>query len=350
MYLVQDSAVVITSSEPGSSNPPPVGSIDLGSSTLLGTVVPSCQVGCGRISTRASSSTISLMPTSVSSATSSPSPGCPVSGGRCTGGAMACSGYSYAQCDHGLWVLQQCAAGTACFQISGVVYCDWASSGVIEDCGTAASKIERQDDGVGFVSGETFTEGHISSDVPSSSSTLLTRIRAGGPSTSSPSSDPPASSAPEPQTSINPSNSAFAAYGDRSDSPISDIMSRGPFPPTKVSIAVQPLNTTHFVAALQAATLNNTPILTDWIFTFHSDYLILGADRGNLSYSNGIYTITSIPIQEPAKNMAVVVRLLGTYTPSTAQGLVSVIGVIGVGAANASVGLLRRAFRIGFGH
>ena len=143
--------------------------------------------------------------------------------------------------------------------------------------------------------------------------------------------------------------SSDTASANTSSSPISDITSSGPTPPTNVTLSIQPLNTTHFVAVLQASTLNNTPILTDWSFSFNSDYQILGADRGNLTYKGGSYTITSIPIQEPATNMAVVVRLWGVYDSSTAEGLVGVGGVTGAGAVNGSLSMIKRAIRMGFG-
>lgn len=132
-----------------------------------------------------------------------------------------------------------------------------------------------------------------------------------------------------------------------SDSPISDVTSTGLTPPTNVTLSIQPLNTTHFVAVLQASTLNNTPILTDWSFSFNSDYRILGADRGNLTNNGGSYTITSIPIQEPDRNMAVVVRLWGVYDSNTAEGMVGVNGVGGV--MNGSYAMIKRAIRMGFG-
>jgi hypothetical protein len=134
-----------------------------------------------------------------------------------------------------------------------------------------------------------------------------------------------------------------------SDTPVSDITSSGPTPPTNVTLAIQALNTTHFVAVLQASTLNNTPILTDWSFSFNSDYQILGADRGNLTGSGGSYTITSIPIQEPDRNMAVIVKLWGVYDANTAEGMVTYDGVSGMSAVNGTFSLLKRAIRMGFG-
>jgi hypothetical protein len=95
-------------------------------------------------------------------------------------------------------------------------------------------------------------------------------------------------------------------------------------------------------------TLNNTPILTDWSFSFNSNYQITGADRGNLTKEDGtsVYTITSIPIQEPDRNMAIVVKLSGVYDSSTAEGMVGAEGVGYDSAAmvNGSYSLFKRNF------
>jgi hypothetical protein len=152
--------------------------------------------------------------------------------------------------------------------------------------------------------------------------------------------------------SLNSTMSTNTTTTNSSTSGISDITSSGSTPPTNVSLAIQPLNTTHFLAVLQANTLNNTPILTDWSFSFQSEYQILGADRGNLTKNSGdLYTITSIPIQEPDRNMAIIVKLWGTYDANTAEGLVGFDGVtVGGSAHNGSASLIKRFFKFGMGN
>jgi hypothetical protein len=132
-----------------------------------------------------------------------------------------------------------------------------------------------------------------------------------------------------------------------SDTAISDVTSTGATPPTNVTLSIQPLNTTNFVAVLQATALNNTPILTDWSFSFDSGYQILGTDRGNLTKDGkDVYTITSIPIQEPDRNMAIIVKLWGVYDSNTAEGFVGYDGVAGGGSTvNGSFALFKRAIK-----
>jgi hypothetical protein len=280
VYLASNTPVIVAGSET-----PPMGS----SSTAVslanqGKRVSSCPKGCIPISR---SATISIVPTSsIMSPVSSPAAGCPVQGESCTDGALACSGYDYGQCANGVWIMRQCASGLACFETSGVVYCDWASKGVIQDCSGIPGKAKR-DEADEFIfahrRSRRSADGVSSSDVESISTV--------------PADNPKATlTAPVMNTTT-------------SNAPISDI----PLP-VNVTFAIQGLNSTHFVAVLQATTMNNTPILNDWSITFQSDYRIVYADRGNLTYVGGLYSVTSIPIQEPDQNMAIMVKLLGEYT------------------------------------
>ena len=440
VYLASDAAVVISSSTSATSpHTPPTTSAKPTSLTLASTtgsllnpgkVATSCPAGCVPISY---STTISIIPTPITSTKSTTAAsGCPVAGGSCSSGAMACSGYYYGQCANGVWVMRKCADGLACFESNGVVYCDWASNGIITDCsGTSSSKVKRdgQDYGVAFADGSSGDNASVSVD-GSSTEAMSTEVfstvtsattasdssavsTSGGSdnsatatevSTTSTSSkvytatetattyvdiyaeiteDASFASATTTPTSAstsgldsveitgvpyvynsstispilfqnitytNVTSSNTASSSMTSDIPISDVTSHGPTPPTNVTLAIQPLNTTHFVAVLQAATLNNTPILTDWSFSFNSEYQIVGADRGNLTGGqDGSYTITSIPIQEPDRSMAIIVKLWGVYDSSTAEGLVGINGDNGMTAVNGSFSMIKRAIRMGFG-
>jgi hypothetical protein len=150
-------------------------------------------------------------------------------------------------------------------------------------------------------------------------------------------------------TSSASATSAASAIASSSAISGDDISSSGPTPPTNVSLSIQALNTTNFVAVLQASTLNNTPILTDWSFSFKSEYQILTTNRGNLSLAEDsvTYTITSIAVQEPSVNMAIVVRLWGIYDSSTSSGMIGSTGVENVdsgSSGNETFALFRRAF------
>jgi hypothetical protein len=307
---------------------------------------------------------------------------------------MACDGYYYGQCANGVWVVRKCADGLACFTENGAVYCDWASNGVITSCSdSSSSKMKRdtEDYGAAFVSGDssgtmysssTDTSGVVSgtiADLPEEATTgaslesdltiygtEYTDVTITGGTTVT---DDLIQVTPIPYlfdhsissmdvlTGSNFTSTTLATslavvfYSNTTSlsSTISDFPSSGPTPPTNISLSVQPLNNTNFVAVLQASTLNNTPILTDWSFSFKSLYRILQTDRGNLTMSQDLttYTITSIPIQEPAVNMAVVVRLSGVYDSSTSSGMVGVSGVENANlgsSGNGSLTLFKRTF------
>ena len=382
MYLASGAAVVISSST--STSPATSTGHTLATShttPLVPTTAVSCPAGCMPITS--ASSTITVVPTTVSSSTGAAASGCPVAGESCASGAMACAGYYYGQCANGVWVVRQCASGLACASSGETVYCDWASNVVIQECGSSSAKVKRDTDeyGVEFVGGGSSSVSAASSAasaMPSSSTGILNWLwSSSGSSTSAAnfsgiSYTPVATSSTgnyslESTTSVsmsavqtsavqsspipyyyNSSTSSTLSSTSDANAPISDIESTGATPPTNVSLAIQPLNTTHFLAVLQASTLNNTPILTDWSFSFNSEYQILGTDRGNLTKPAGsdVYTITSIPIQEPASNMAVVVRLWGMYDSSTAEGMVGYSGVDTRGSAtNGSFALFKRVIR-----
>lgn len=457
MYLASGAAIVIPTSAATATTKVTSTSKALASTTATlyvpGKVVQSCPAGCVPISY---STTITISPTPVTpTATSAPAAGCPVAGGSCANGAMACNGYYYGQCANGVWVMRKCADGLACFSSGGTVYCDWASNGIITNCGSGMSKVKRDTNeyGVAFVGGssgasdtsatdaspvvassietspaskspveaspvvassesstaaassaetkvvqsrvvEDFTEPTSSAESSSSATvselyTMETSMVGTDSSVSSTAATTEATSATSATsatgsgdqgsyvtetsyptvtvsdvTSVSPVpyslNSTISAIStnttmtsNSSASGISDITSSGSTPPTNVSLSIQPLNTTHFLAVLQANTLNNTPILTDWSFSFQSEYQILGTDRGNLTKnSRDTYTITSIPIQEPDRNMAVVVRLWGVYDANTAEGLVGFHGVsLGGGSAvnGSASSLIKRFFKFGTG-
>lgn len=404
MYIASGAEIVVATSS-SSTTPAKQTTKTLASTTGSlanpGKAVTSCPAGCVPISY---SSTISIIPTSVSTPSSTPAAGCPVAGGSCSSGAMACSGYYYGQCANGVWVMRKCADGLACFETGGSVYCDWASNGVITNCGSSSSKVKRDDNaeyGVAFVGGDSsMTTPEVSSAIEMSSSELTTATglmnwlwssstSAVSDEASSVETEPtatreavdyteetetaesdsplaytkvysttytstPYTTTDVPQVSavpyaLNSSSSlnSTSTSNTTSASVISDVTSTGATPPTNVTLSIQPLNTTNFVAVLQATTLNNTPILTDWSFSFNSNYQILGTDRGNLTKEGtDVYTITSIPIQEPDRNMAIIVKLWGVYDSNTAEGLVGYDGVTGGSSgANGSFALFKRAIR-----
>ncbi|KAI9280847.1 glycoside hydrolase superfamily [Umbelopsis sp. AD052] len=87
------------------------------------------------------SSSTSVKPSSTSSSSSIASPTsktCPVSGGSCTTGALACSGNSVAICDHEKWVLQSCPNSLVCASSTdgSAVYCNYGSAVQSQSCGT----------------------------------------------------------------------------------------------------------------------------------------------------------------------------------------------------------------------
>jgi hypothetical protein len=449
MYLASGAAVVIPTSSktttPAATTKATSTSKALAPTTATlsvpGKVVQSCPAGCVRISY---STTITISPTpTTAAATSSPAAGCPVAGGSCASGAMACNGYYYGQCANGVWVMRKCADGLACFSSGGSVYCDWASNGIITNCGSSASKVKRDTEeyGLAFVGGssgasdissadpspamagsveaspvasplESSTAASNSVDTEVVQSRVIEDFTEPSASTESNSSDTPAAEVYTMETSVaidaasvssaaatdgttatttvteatadlvettlsddeeyttettyptvtttditqvthvpyslNSTVSTNTTSNNTSVSGISHLTSSGSTPPTNVSLSIQPLNTTHFLAVLQANTLNNTPILTDWSFSFQSEYQILGTDRGNLTKGSGdLYTITSIPIQEPDRNMAIIVKLWGVYDANTAEGLVGFDGVSAAGSVNGSASLIKRFFRFG---
>ena len=129
---------------------------------------------------------------------------------------------------------------------------------------------------------------------------------------------------------------------------MSNLSSLGPTRPTNISLSIHPLNHTNFVAVLQASSLNNTPILTNWSFSFNSEYRIEESEQGNLTLSEDLsyYMITSIPIQQASINMAFVVRLWGVYDYCTSDVVIySGIENINAGpSGNKSFALFRRTF------
>lgn len=407
MYLASDAAIVTISM---SSTPTPTTSNTQANPTPHTASMPlgfiTCPAGCVPISS--ASTTISIMPTSSTPSSGVASPaaaGCPVSGGSCQSGAMACDGYYYGQCANGVWVVRKCADGLACFSENGAVYCDWASNGVITSCsGSSSSTVKREtgEFGDAFVGGDSSsvmtgstsmttsggtssmagatadiyevatgasigaddltTEGTQYTDV--TTTTVPATIVADDSIQVTPVPDlfnysvhsVSALSTSNSTTSLSTSLSTHSGviYNSTDDtssnSTISNLSSPGPTPSTTVSLSIQPLNNTNFVAILQASTPNNTPILTDWSFSFKSEYRILETDRGNLTLSGvdlTTYTITSIPIQEPAVNMAVVVRLWGVYRYATSAGMIGSSGVENANSGssgNGSFALFKRAF------
>lgn len=426
MYLASDAAIVTisassTTTHATTSTTSTSQAVPTTHSTSTALSFVTCPAGCIPISS--ASTTISILPASSTTSVgvgSSAASGCPIAGGSCESGAMACDGYYYGQCANGVWVVRQCASGLACFSEDGAVYCDWASNGVITSCsGSTSSKVKRDTDeySVALVGGNSSSAMLDSSSAAASSAassvagtssdpyeedesetggvllvtdtqytdvTITTTISATTATddllqitpmpylfnSSTRSIDPPtttnsttssaasmlptsavisyATNNTSPASAIS-AGSAIASSSAISNDEVSDISSSGPTPPTNVSLSIQALNTTNFVAVLQASTLNNTPILTDWSFSFKSEYQILTTNRGNLSLAEDsvTYTITSIAVQEPSVNMAIVVRLWGVYDSSTSSGMIGSSGLENVdsgSSGNQTFALFRRAF------
>ena len=399
IYLASGAAIITISSSPTvtiaetsvSTQARPITQI---TTTPLSLVT--CPAGCMPISSAAT--TISIMPSSSSAS------GCPVSGGSCESGAMACDGYYYGQCANGAWVVRKCADGLACFSEFGAVYCDWASNGVITSCsGSSSSKMKRdtQDYDIAFVGGgsssspsgstslggssgmatiasatidsyveiatvaltesdEATVDGPQSIDMTTTTTVPDTTVSDDFQVTSmpylfnysvswmkgfSPFDSSTSSSTPVPTASavLSCSTNNSLSHWAISKASCSNLIS-----PSNVSVSIQPLNDTNFVAVLKASTLNNSPILTDWSFSFKSEYRVLETDRGYLTISEDLstYTITSIAIQEPLVNMAIVVRLWGVYDYSISD-IIGYSGIENVNSGSSGIGsfsLFKRVF------
>jgi len=405
IYLASGAAIITISSS--STGTMAAGSVSTQAHSITQiTTTPlslvTCPAGCVPISP--ATTTISIMPasstTSSTQGSSAASP-CPVSGGNCESGAMACDGYYYGQCANGIWVVRKCADGLACFSEYGGVYCDWASNGVITSCsGSLSSKVKRdtQEYDVPFVGGgssslpggstslrasdgmatiasattdsyveittvaldEATVDGPQSIDLTSTTTVPDTTVsddfqvtsmpylfnysvswmKGFSPFDSSTSSSTPVATA---SAVLSHSTNNSSSHSTISNASCSDLIN-----PLNVSVSIQPLNNTNFVAVLKASTLNNSPILTDWSFSFKSEYRVLETDRGNLTISEDLstYTITSIPIQEPSVNMAVVVRLWGVYDHSISDriGYCGIENVNSGSSGNGSFSRFRRVF------
>lgn len=210
----------------------------------------------------------SATPVSTTASTASSQNSCPVHGGVCeTEGEFRCTLQGYAQCIGGSWIVRPCTVGTICKQDGSDVYCDWAGDYVFSEdsCGGFISptadlfKRTTEANGSDKNSTEIFDDGEFEGKTPSNDT-------------------------------------------------LTDTM-------YTLKISVQQLNSTNFRGMITASTITNNPIGENWHLSFSSSLNIEGVDRGDFEYddSTNIYTITSIPREEPSSNMAILIPFWGTF-------------------------------------
>lgn len=185
---------------------------------------------------------------------------CPVEGGTCnTPGELKCTLDGYAQCISGTWVIRPCSIGTVCKESGLIVFCDWAGSSTPSDskCG---GHVHTKRDSSDSASSKTFSHGDFAALTPSNETLTETMYT--------------------------------------------------------LKISVQQLNSTNFNGIITASTVTNNPIGPNWQLSFASVLNITGVGRGALvgyDEETSSYTVASIPLAEPASNMAILIPFWGTY-------------------------------------
>ncbi|KAK9729099.1 Chitinase 2 [Basidiobolus ranarum] len=115
-----------------------------GSSTGVSKELPSSSAPAPTLAT--STPSIPLSSTSSTTLPNLHKVTCPVEGSPCVGNEVGCSGYNYAVCLNGRWLLRPCSTDQLllCAKGSSGIYCDWAAGKSIETCGAPNSLYRRK--------------------------------------------------------------------------------------------------------------------------------------------------------------------------------------------------------------
>lgn len=220
------------------------------------TAIPFAETGVPSSARHRHSFTTTL--SSVAAATTSSTETCPVEGGSCEfDGDVKCTLNGYARCDSGSWVVRPCSVGTVCKESGPLVYCDWVGFSTLSDsaCGSYT---------------------HVKRD----SST---------------------------------SDDEFSDFDFAGKTPSNETLSDTSY---TLKISIEQLNSTHAKGIIVASTVTNNPIGAHWKLSFASSLNITKVGRGAItSYDEDtkLYTVASIPLEEPSSNMAILIPFWATY-------------------------------------